>query len=200
VTRQNPVVMTRAAFLFAMLGAAAVAAGASPVTYKIDSDHTYPSFEADHMGGLSVWRGKMNRTTGTVVLDKAAGSGSVDVTIDLGSIDFGQRQLDHWAVGPQFFDAQQYASANYRGRLEGFADGKPTQVVGELSMRGITRPLTLEILSFKCVPHPLFKRDLCGADAQGRFNREEFGLSYGKQFGFGMDVLLRIQVEALATQ
>jgi polyisoprenoid-binding protein YceI len=175
-------------------------AGAAPVTYKIDPDHTYPSFEADHMGGVSVWRGKMTRTGGTITLDKEAGTGSVDVTVDLGSIDFGQRQLNNWAKGTQFFDTQQNASAVYRGRLDAFVNGAPTQVVGELAMRGVTKPMTLKINSFKCVPHPLFKRDLCGADAAGSFDRNDYGLGAFKDYGFKTEVQLRIQVEALATQ
>lgn len=184
--------------LATILAGAVGGAGAAPVSYKIDPDHTFPSFEADHMGGLSVWRGKMTRSAGTIVLDKAAGSGSVDITVDLASIDFGQRQLNNWAVGPQFFDTQQFPAAYYRGRLEGFVDGAPTQVVGELTMRGVTRPLTLQLVSFKCVTHPLLRRDLCGADAQGAFDREAFGLPAFKERGFGMEVRLRIQVEALA--
>ena len=175
-------------------------ASAAPVTYKIDPDHTYPSFEADHMGGVSVWRGKMTKSGGTVTLDKEAGAGSVDVTVDLASIDFGQRQLNNWAKGPQFFDTSQNGNAVYRGRLEAFVNGAPTQVVGELAMRGVTRPLKLKIDSFKCVPHPLLKRDLCGADAVGSFNREDYGLGAFKDWGFKTEVLLRIQVEALATQ
>ena len=175
-------------------------ASAAPVTYKIDPDHTYPSFEADHMGGVSVWRGKMTKSAGTVTLDKEAQAGSVDVTVDLGSIDFGQRQLNNWAVGPQFFDVKQNASAVYRGRFDAFVNGAPTQVAGELAMRGVTRPLTLKINSFKCVPHPLLKRELCGADAIGSFNRDDYGLGAFKDYGFKTDVLLRIQVEALATQ
>ena len=162
-------------------------------------EHTYPSFEADHLGGLSVWRGKLKKSSGTVTLDKAAGSGSVDVTVDLDSIDFGHRQLNNWAVGAQFFDTAQNAGAAYRGRLENFVDGAPTQVTGELALHGVTRPLTLKINSFKCMPHPLLKRELCGADAQGMFNRDEFGLGYGKEYGFRMGVQLRIQVEAIAT-
>ena len=181
------------------LGAAWPHAGAAPVTYKIDPEHTYPSFEADHLGGLSVWRGKLKKSSGTVTLDKAAGSGSVDVTVDLDSVDFGHRQLNNWAVGPQFFDTAQNAGAAYRGRLENFVDGAPTQVTGELALHGVTRPLTLKINSFKCMPHPLLKRELCGADAQGMFNRDEFGLGYGKEYGFRMGVQLRIQVEAIAT-
>ena len=189
----------RLPLLLILLSSSALAS-AAPVTYKIDSDHTYPSFEADHMGGVSVWRGKMTKSAGTVTLDKEAGAGSVDVTVDLGSIDFGQRQLNNWAKGPQFFDVSQNASAVYRGRFDGFINGAPTQVVGELAMRGVTRPMTLKINSFKCVPHPLLKRELCGADAVGSFNRDEYGLGAFKDYGFKTDVLLRIQVEALATQ
>ena len=172
---------------------------AAPVTYKIDPEHTYPSFEADHLAGLSVWRGKMNKSAGTVTLDKDSGSGEVDVAVELGSIDFGQKQLERWAVGPQFFDAKKHPKARYRGRLDAFVNGAPTQVVGTLTLRGVTRPLTLKLASFKCMPHPIFKRELCGADAQGSFKRDEFGLDAGKDYGFNMDVLLRIQVEALAT-
>ena len=173
---------------------------AAPVTYKIDPEHTYPSFEADHLAGLSVWRGKMNKSAGTVTLDKDSGSGEVDVAVELGSIDFGQKQLERWAVGPQFFDAKKHPQARYRGRLDGFVNGMPTQVVGALTLRGVTRPLTLRLNSFKCMPHPIFKRELCGADAIGSFNRDEFGLTEGKDFGFRMAVTLRIQVEALATR
>jgi len=172
---------------------------AAPVTYKIDPEHTYPSFEADHLAGLSVWRGKMNKSAGTVRLDKDSGSGEVDVAVELGSIDFGQKQLERWAVGPQFFDAKKHPQARYRGRLDGFVNGMPTQVVGALTLRGVTRPLTLKLNSFKCMPHPIFKRELCGADAQGSFKRDEFGLDAGKDYGFNMDVQLRIQVEALAS-
>ncbi len=186
--------------LLVMLLSGAGLASAAPVTYKVDPDHTYPSFEADHMGGVSVWRGKMTKSAGTITLDKEAGAGSVDVTVDLGSIDFGQRQLNNWAKGPQFFDTSQNSNAVYRGRLDAFVNGAPTQVVGELAMRGVTRPLTLKINSFKCVPHPLLKRDLCGADAMGSFDRDEFGLGAFKDWGFKTEVLLRIQVEALAQQ
>ena len=191
-------VMTGA--LIASLTVVATApAAAATVTYKIDPDHTYPSFEADHLGGLSVWRGKMNKSAGTVTLDKAGGSGEVDVAIDLANIDFGQKQLERWATGPQFFDAKKHPKARYQGRLDGFVNGAPTQVVGALTLRGVTRPLTLKLASFKCMPHPIFKRELCGADALGSFRRDEFGLDAGKDYGFNMDVQLRIQVEALAT-
>ena len=182
-----------------LLAAAPFAATAAPVTYQIDPSHTFPSFEADHMG-ISVWRGKLNKNTGTVTYDKQAGTGDIDITVDLASIDFGQLQLNAWARGKDFFDVKKYPKATYKGRFEGSNGGVPAQVVGELTLHGVTRPVNLTIHSLKCIPHPLHKRELCGGDASGSFNRDEFGLSAGKDWGFKMDVQLRIQVEAVATQ
>ena len=180
-----------------LLGAAIGAACAAPVTYKIDPTHTYPSFEADHMG-ISVWRGKFNGSSGTVVLDKAAQTGSVDVSIDTASVDFGLDALNKWAVGKEFFDVAKFGPARYKGKLAGFVNGAPTEVAGELTLHGVTRPVTLKLALFKCIQHPMLKREVCGADAMGSFRRDEFGLVAGKDYGFKMDVPLRIQVEAIA--
>jgi polyisoprenoid-binding protein YceI len=181
----------------ALLALAALAAG--PQSYTIDPNHTFPSFEADHMG-VSVWRGKLNNSTGKVTLDREAGSGSVEITTDLASIDFGQDALNEWARGKDFFDVEHHPSARFKGALREFVDGRPTRAVGELSLHGVTRPLTLTIDSFRCIPHPLSKRELCGANAYASFDRSAFGLDAGKDYGFKMDVSLRIQVEAVADE
>lgn len=175
------------------------AAVAAPLTYEIDPTHTYPSFEADHMG-LSVWRGKLNKNSGTVVYDKANGSGSVDVRMDLASIDFGLDAMNAWARGKDFFNVEKNPGAAFKGRFDGATGGVPSRLVGELTLNGKTRPLALTIHQLKCIPHPLHKRELCGADASGSFNREDFGLGAGKDWGFKMDVNLRIQVEATAKE
>ncbi|GGY91224.1 YceI family protein [Pseudoduganella plicata] len=183
-----------------ILSATATGAMAAPVNYDIDPTHTFPSFEADHMG-ISVWRGKINKSSGKVVMDREAGSGSVDIVMDLASIDFGHDQLNKWAIGKDFFDVKRAGGkAQYRGKLTGFEDGAPTEVQGELTMHGVTQPVTLKLNSFKCVPHPMLKRELCGADAAATINREAFGLTAGKDYGFSMDVALRIQVEAVAAK
>lgn len=174
-------------------------AQAAPVTYVVDPTHTYPSFEADHMG-LSVWRGKLNKNAGTVVYDKANGSGSVDMQMDLASIDFGLDAMNAWAKGKDFFNVEKNPNATFKGRFEGFNGGVPGKLVGELTLNGHTKPVTLAVHQLKCIPHPLYKRELCGADATGSFNREDFGLGAGKDWGFKMDVNLRIQVEALAKE
>lgn len=186
--------------LLILAGAAACGAvSAAPVSYDIDPEHTYPSFEADHMG-LSIWRGKFNKTAGKVTLDRAAGTGTVEVTVEIASIDFGHPKVNEYVAGPEQLNAAKYPKATYRGRLGGFVDGAPTSVAGELTLHGVTRPVALEINSFKCIPHPLLKRELCGADAFGTFDRSQFGLDYGPQYGFKPDVTLRIQVEALRVE
>jgi len=183
-----------------VLSTTAAAGMAAPVNYDIDPAHTFPSFEADHMG-ISVWRGKINKSSGKVVLDREAGSGSVDIAMDLSSIDFGHDQLNKWAVGKDFFDVKRAGGkAQYRGKLAGFQNGAPTEVQGELTMHGVTQPVTLKLNSFKCIPHPMLKREVCGADAAATINREAFGLTAGKDYGFSMDVALRIQVEAVAAK
>jgi polyisoprenoid-binding protein YceI len=178
-------------------GAVAATAVAAPVTYNVDPAHTYPAFEADHLGGLSLWRGKFNTSSGTITLDKEAGTGTVDITVDTRSINFGNQALnDHWQR-PDFFDTAQYPTATYTGRLVDFRNGAPTAVDGTLTLHGMTKPLRLTINSFKCMQHPMRMVEVCGADATGTLNRDEFGVTLGAPL-FNMAVTLRIQVEAFA--
>jgi len=182
---------------FALGLAASGAPLAAPVGYAIDPEHTYPSFEADHMG-LSIWRGKFNKTSGKVTMDRAAGTGTVEIAIETASIDFGHAKLAEVMTGPEQLDARKYPTITYKGRLERFVAGGPTEVKGELTMHGVTQPVTLKINTFKCVTHPFLKREWCGADAFGVFDRSKFGLDYAPQWGFRPEVTLRIQVEAIA--
>jgi polyisoprenoid-binding protein YceI len=181
-----------------LLGLAfAAGVSAAPVTYEIDPAHTYPSFEADHSGGVSLWRGKINSSAGKITLDKEAGAGTVEVTMDMKTIDFGHQGLNDHAQTPDIFDTAQFPTATYSGRLAGFRNGSPTTVEGNLTMHGVTKPVTLTINSFKCAPHRS-GREVCGADASATINREDWGVAFGKNFGFDMKVTLRISVEALA--
>jgi polyisoprenoid-binding protein YceI len=182
--------------LFAVAGAVSSFANAATSNYTIDPEHTYPSFEATHMG-ISTWRGKFDKSSGTVTLDNEAKKGDVNVSVDLGSVDFGHAKLNQFMVGPEFFDTAKFPVGTYKGTLASFVDGAPTRVDGTLTLHGVTKPLSLKINSFKCMPHPMLKREVCGADAYATFNRDEFGLDAGKSYGFSMEVVLRIQVEAI---
>ncbi len=189
--------MSRTTPFAILLALAAGGTAAAPATYEIDPSHTYPSFEADHMGGLSVWRGKFDKTAGTIVLDKEAGSGLVDVKVDTSSVDYGLDKMNEHARGADILDAAKFPQAAYKGRLEGFKDGVPSRVAGDLTLHGVTKPLELKILSFKCMPHPMLKREVCGADALAMFDRSDFGIDAGKKYGFDMKTTLRIKVEAV---
>jgi polyisoprenoid-binding protein YceI len=188
--------LTTRSLITIVLASLATAALAAPVTYNIDPKHVYPSFEADHFGGMSVWRGKFNKSSGTVVVDREAKTGTVDVTIDLASVDTGQNDLNDHLKTAEFFEVAKYPTATYKGKLTNFKDGAPTEVQGELNLHGVTKPVTLSIKSFKCMQHPMKKAEFCGADATATINREDFGISWGKSFGFAMWVKLAIQIEA----
>jgi polyisoprenoid-binding protein YceI len=180
------------ASMAALMGASAFAA---PVTYILDPAHTYPSFSADHFGGLSVWRGKFNTTSGKVVYDKDAKSGSIEVTVDMTSINFGMPKLDAHAKSAELFDATKYPTATYTGKFTKFNGAAPAEAQGTLTMHGVTKPLTLTIESFKCMQNPMSKKEVCGAEASATFNRADFGVDYGVKYGFNQEVKLQIQVE-----
>lgn len=166
-------------------------------TYQLDPKHTYPSFEADHMGGLSIWRGKFTRTTGTVTLDREAKTGTVDVTIDPASVQTGNAELDKHVAGPEFLDSAKFPTATYKGSQIVFDGDTPKEVIGDFTLRGVTRPLKLEIVSYKCMQHPMLKREVCGVEATGEFNRDDFGIDMGKKYGFNMATRLHIQAEGI---
>jgi polyisoprenoid-binding protein YceI len=179
--------------------AASMSAGvlAAPVTYTLDPNHTYPSFEADHFGGLSIWRGKFDSSSGRVVLDREAKTGTVEVTVQTASIDFGNPPLNEHAKSADMFDVAKYPQATYVGTLTKFRGDVPTEVDGRLTLHGVTRPVVLTIRQFKCIINPMVKKQVCGADAEGTFNRADFGVDFGRTYGFKMNVTLRIQVEGV---
>ncbi|WGS46137.1 YceI family protein [Burkholderia sp. JSH-S8] len=180
----------------ALAASLSFSAFADVATYQFDPSHTYPSFEADHFGGLSVWRGKFDKSQGSVTLDRAAKTGTVDVATDIASVSTGNAKLDEDLRSAEFFDASKYPEAIYKGAIR-FVGDKPASVVGNLTLHGVTKPLTLKIDSFKCMPHPMLKREVCGIDAVGEFDRADFGVDYGKAYGFKMKTRLLITAEAV---
>jgi len=190
----------KSSIAFLALMSLAFVTTAAPITYNVDPDHTHPTFDVDHFGGLSVWRGNFKKTTGKVTLDTAAKTGTVDVIIDTATIDFAHDKLNEHVSGPEMLNVAQFPTAEYKGTLGGFTNGAPTTVSGNLTLHGVTKPVTLKINSFKCMQNPMSKKDVCGADASGTFNRADFGVNYGQQYGFNQDVNLHIQVEGVKAE
>jgi polyisoprenoid-binding protein YceI len=184
--------MNATRWICAGLLAASCGAWAAEEQFKLDPDHTYPSFEFSHMG-ISVWRGKFNKSSGTVTLDRAARSGSVEIRVDATSIDFGHRNMNEVALSEEWLNADRFPVMRYRGPIV-FEGDKPVAVDGQLTLLAATRPVRLRITSFNCMIHPIFRREVCGADAEGDFNRADFGM---KGYAQGEMIHLRIQVEGM---
>ncbi|MDQ9168895.1 YceI family protein [Oxalobacteraceae bacterium R-40] len=173
-------------------------ASAFAQTYTIDPSHTYPSFEADHIG-ISFWRGKFNKTSGSVMLDRANKTGTMDISIDPNSIDFGHDKMNEHAKGEKLFNVAQHPTITYKGKTIKFDGDTPVAVEGDLTMLGVTKPVPLTITKFKCIEHPMLKREVCGADASAEFKRSDFGMDYGLP-RFAPEVKLAIQVEAVKAE
>jgi len=189
-------VMKAAIAAFLLLPMVAIA---EPITYIADPAHTYPAFEADHQGGLSLWRGKINSSSGTVVLDKEAKTGTVEIEMDINSIDFGLQAMNESALD-HIFNVKDHPTATYTGTLVDFNDGSPTRVDGQLSLNGVTKDVDLTINRFLCKPHFRLEREVCGADAEATINRGEFDVIHGLDGAFLPEVKLLISIEAMVPE
>lgn len=176
------------------VSACALPAAAAPVTYALDTDHTHVAFEFPHMG-ISTWRGLLGKGTGTAVLDREGRTGTVEVTFDTGNLEFAHKEMHEHAVSDKWFNVAKFPTATYKGTIK-FKGANPASVDGELTLMGVTKPVKLKLNSFKCIDHPYYKREACGADAEGELHRGEFGLTKGADGEMGK-VKLRIQVEGL---
>lgn len=168
---------------------------AAPQTYVLDPSHTFPRFSYNHMG-LSKQTLRFNETTGTVVLDKDAKQAQVDVTIDMKSIDTGFDTFDEHIQGADFLDTAQYPTATFKSTKVVFEGDKPVSIEGDLTIKGITKPITLTVTSFFNGPHPMMKKDAIGANASGMIKRSEFNAG---KFAPGVsdEVTLDIALEAM---
>lgn len=170
-------------------------AHATPVVYTVDPMHTYPSFEAPHLQGISFWRGKFDHTTGKVILDREHKTGHLQIDIDMSSVDFGLDIMNQRAKSAELLDVARYPTAHYESDSFTFKGDTPVTVNGRLTLLGVTKPVPLTIRSFKCIQHPFLNRTVCGADAYAEFNRGDFGMTH--YIEYGPKVRLAIQVEAL---
>lgn len=170
-------------------------AQAAAERYTIEPLHTYPSFEVSHQG-ISYWRGKFTKTSGKIWLDREKQTGRIEITVDTASANFGLPILDERVRSEEWFDVKKYPTAKYVADTITFRAGVPVAVNGQLTLRGITRPVKLDIVEFKCTEHPMFKREVCGADVRAEFDRRDFGMVQDI-FNDNGKVRLQIQVEAL---
>lgn len=190
----KPTAFLSAAVLALICGVHAPA-NAAPETYTIDSGHTFPRFSYSHMG-LSTQLSRFSKTTGTVVLDKVAKTGSVDVVIDMKTVDTGLAVFNGHIQGEDFLDTAKYPTATFKSTKVVFDGDKPTAIEGDLTIKDVTKPVTLKVASYVNTVHPMLKRDAIGADASTVIKRSDFRA--GKYApNVGDEVTISIAIEAI---
>ncbi len=177
------------------LASAASLAAAAPETYIVDGTHTAPRFSYNHLG-FSTQLSRFTKTTGKVIFDKQAKSGAVDIVIDMKSVDSGVAMFNEHLQGADFFDTARFPTATFKSTKVTFDGDKPSAVEGNLTIKGVTRPVTLALSSFQAIPHPMLKKDAIGANASTVIKRTEFGAGkYAPHVGD--DVRIDIAIEAI---
>ena len=191
--------MTSLKKLSAALAFASLAAGsalAAPVTYTVDSSHTYPRFSYSHFG-FSTQLSSFTNTTGKVVFDAQAKTGSVDIVIDMKSVNTGFADFNGHLQGEDFLDTAKFPTATFKSTKVVFEGDKPKSIEGQLTIKGVTKPVTLSVTGFQAMPHPIIKKPALGANAFTTIKRTEFNA--GKYAPYvGDEVRIDVAIEAIA--
>ena len=175
--------------------AAASPALAAPEVYNVEGTHTFPRFSYSHFG-LSTQLSKFDKTTGTVTLDKVAKTGAVDITIDTRAVDTGSAAFNEHIQAEDFLDTAKYPTATFKSTRVVFAGEQPTAIEGDLTIKGITKPVTLKVNNFATMIHPMVKKDAIGANASAVIKRSEFNA--GKHSPLvGDEVTITVAIEAI---
>ena len=175
---------------------AVTSAVAAPVTYGVDGTHTFPRFSYSHFG-YSTQLSSFSKTTGKVVFDAEAKKGSVDIVIDMKSVSTGFADFNEHIQGEDFLDTAKFPQATFKSTKVIFEGDKPQLIEGQLTIKGVTKPVTLTVTSFQAMPHPMMKKPALGANAFTVIKRSEFNA--GKYAPYvGDDVRIDIAIEAMA--
>mgnify|MGYP000367273446 FL=1 len=186
----------RIAAALALTSAVATSALAAPLTYGVDGTHTFPRFSYSHFG-YSTQLSSFGKTTGNVVFDAEAKKGSVDIVIDTKSVSTGFVDFNEHIQGEDFLDTAKFPQATFKSTKVVFEGDKPKSVEGNLTIKGVTKPVTLTVTSFQAMPHPMLKKPAIGANAFTVIKRSEFNA--GKYAPYvGDEVRIDIAIEAIA--
>jgi polyisoprenoid-binding protein YceI len=175
---------------------ALVSAVAAPVTYGVDGSHTFPRFSYSHFG-YSTQLSSFSKTSGKVVFDVEAKKGSVEIVIDMKSVSTGFADFNEHIQGEDFLDTAKFPQATFKSTKVIFEADKPQFIEGQLTIKGVTKPVTLTVTSFQAMPHPMMKKPALGANAFTVIKRSEFNA--GKYAPYvGDAVRIDISIEAIA--
>ena len=172
-----------------------VSMNANAETYELDPTHTYPYFSISHLG-FSTMRGRFNSSTGKITMDKAKGTGSIEIEVDMNSVDTAFEKRDQHLRSPDFFNAAEFPKMTYKSTKVTINKDDTAVVEGNLTLMGVTKPVTLKVNKITCGVHPFNKKDMCGFDATGTIKRSDFGIKYGLP-AIGDEVTLHLEAEGV---
>ena len=164
-------------------------------SYTVDPFHTFPHFTINHLG-FSTMHGRFDKSSGKITLDRAAKNGSVEIAIETASVSTGYVKRDDHLRSPDFFNAAEFPNITFKSTAMHFKGDVPASVDGNLTISGVTKPVTLTIDEFNCGTNPMNKKDECGAAASAQIKRSDFGVKYGLP-AIGDDVKLEFEIEAI---
>ncbi|MDP2697032.1 YceI family protein [Thalassospira sp.] len=163
-------------------------------TYKFDTEHTSVVFAVSHLG-FSNFQGRFGGIDGELVLDRdAPANSSLTVTIDLTAVDSGVAALDGHLQTPDFFNTAEFPTATFKSTSVELTGDKTAKVTGDLTLHGVTSPVTLDVTLNGEGAHPMSGLYIAGFSATGTVTRSAFGMNYLVP-AVGDDVELRIESE-----
>ena len=178
-----------------------MAALAAPENYTIDPYHTYPQFEVNHLG-FSKMRGRFDKTTGKFSIDRAAKTGSLELLVQTASLTTGDndkgsrpRARDEHLRSPDFFNVAEFPTMTIKSTKVTFKGDNPDTIDTNVTLLGVTKPMSLHVDFWKCGPHPGNKREMCGGNATGTIKRTDFGMKFGVP-GVGDELKIWVEFEA----
>ncbi len=182
-------------FVLAAAALLSLSAVAAPETYELEPNHSFARFGYSHLG-YSTQISRFNKTTGTFTFDRAAGTGSADIVIDTTSVDTGSDLFNKHIQAEDYLDTAKYPTATFKASKAVFKGDTPVSLEGNLTLKGVTKPVTLAITHFHCMQHPMLKKDACGADAEAKVKRTDFNMGKNAPY-VGDEVTISIAVESV---
>ena len=168
---------------------------AEPVAFNFDKSHAHITFAVSHLG-FSTTHGQFREFDGTLMLDEAdPAQSSVEVTIQAGSIDSAWEKRDEHLRGADFFDVEKHPTMTFKSTGIDVTGDKSAKMTGDLTLLGVTKPVTLDVALNQLGEHPFSKKTHAGFTATGTIDRAEYGMTYGVP-AVGQNVVIRIDIEA----
>jgi len=176
--------MKKAVLVGAICAAFPLAANAQIESYTIDPIHSFLHFSIDYLG-YATFLGRFDKNSGKFTVDRAGKKGTLDFVVETASVNTGDndkgsrpRSRDEHLRSADFFNVAEFPRMIYKATSVKFSGDSPSEIEGQLTLLGVTKPLTLRVERWACKDHAFYKKPTCGGNASGVVKRSDFGMKY----------------------